>query len=235
MRWFQRSQAQSRHRTLPAHLPPPPPPPAGDMSLSLRVSRQGHLPPWEVVALRGVRWGSVHKNHHALLGSVPWFSGHLAQLCHLLTALHVQILLLPWFYHPKNSTTGSKPLREHFYQWTGRIVQQNPMDGAGVWILYSIKVHSVLEAETKQWEIQLLSPGNCSADSRGGSNPHYAINQRMQGDSVIEVKSKIPSCHWEKALASGQKYVLCRPASDAQDQEPSSLGKIVQWQNKGLN
>lgn len=135
----------------------------------------------------------------------------------------------------KTSPQATKPVREHFYQWTGRIVQQNPTDRAGVWILYSIKVHSVLEAETKQWEIQLLSPGNCSADSRGGSNPHYAINQRMQGDSVIEVKSKIPSCHWEKALASGQKYVLCRPASDAQDQEPSSLGKIVQWQNKGLN
>lgn len=203
--------------------------------MSLRVSRQGHLPPWEVVALRGVRWGSVLKNHHALLGSVSWFSGHLAQLCHLLTALHVQIFLLPRFYHPKK--------QHHRLQTPQRAL--SPMDrkdcaaksNGRSWRLDFVlhKVHSILEAETKQWEIQLLSPGNCSADSRGGSNPHYAINQRMQGDSVIEVKSKIPSCHWEKALASGQKYVLCRPASDAQDQELSSLGKIVQWQNKGLN
>lgn len=49
MRWFQHSQAQSRCLALPAHLPPPPPLPplAGDVSLSLRVSWQGHLPPLE--------------------------------------------------------------------------------------------------------------------------------------------------------------------------------------------
>lgn len=130
----------------------------------------------------------VHKSHQALLGFFTWFSEHLEQWCHLLTALHVQALLSPWFYHPQKSTTGSKPLAEHFHQRTGRAVQQNPKDGA--WILFPMKFHSGLEGESKKQEIQLLSLGDCSADSRAGSNLCYAINQRMQRDSVIEVKSK---------------------------------------------
>lgn len=134
----------------------------------------------------------VHKSHQALLGFVPWFSGHLEQRCHLLTALRVQALLLPWFYHSQKSTTGSKPFTEHSHQCTGRAVRQNAKDGAGAWILFPIKVHSVMETESKKQEVQLLSLGDCSADSRGGSNLSYATNQRMQRDSVMEVKSKFP-------------------------------------------
>lgn len=121
MRWFQHCQAQSRLHTLPALLPPPPP--AGDVSLSLRVSWQGHLPPLEVVSAgRKVFPRATRLCWDLSLGfQSTWSSG--------VTSSRLS-MSKPFFHHgfttPKKAPRAPNPSQSTSTNTQDGTVQQNP-------------------------------------------------------------------------------------------------------------
>lgn len=110
-----------------------------------------------LVSLQGVGWDGGHKYHDARLGFVPWSSGRLEQGCHLLTALPRHLM------SPSFTTTLPSHMHYNRFQTPQRLLPPthrkscvaDASDSLFFDFILSIKVHSILEGETKRWGIQL--------------------------------------------------------------------------------
>jgi len=110
-----------------------------------------------LVSLQGVRWDGGHKYHDILLGFVPCFSGHLEQACHLLAALHLHLMSLSFtIILPSHTRYNRLRTPPRVLPPTHRkSCVANASDSLCFDFILFIKVHSILEGETKKWGIQL--------------------------------------------------------------------------------